>query len=71
MRKTTETLQDQTERRKSAGEKNTQRDDIDEAIGEGGGDEEEDLDEILGMSTTCMDFDVSSVEGEAQLQTYM
>ena len=27
-----------------------------------------DLDELLGMSTTSMDFDVSSVEGEAQLQ---
>ena len=30
-----------------------------------------DLDELWGMSTTSMDFDVSSVEGEAQLQTYM
>ena len=30
-----------------------------------------DLDELLGMSTASMDFDVSSVEGEAQLQTYM
>ena len=30
-----------------------------------------DLDELLGMSTTSMDFDVSSVEGETQLQTYM
>ena len=27
--------------------------------------------ELLGMSTTSMDFDVSSVEGEVQLQTYM
>ena len=27
-----------------------------------------DLDELLGISTTSMDFDVSSVEGEAQLQ---
>ena len=27
-----------------------------------------DLDELLGMSTTSMDFDVSSVEGEEQLQ---
>ena len=42
VRKTTETLQDQDVRRKSAAEKNTQRDDIDEAMGEGGGDEEED-----------------------------
>ena len=30
-----------------------------------------DLDELLGMSTVSMDFDVASVEGEAQLQTYM
>jgi hypothetical protein len=30
-----------------------------------------DLDELLGMSTTSMDFDVSSVEGEAKLQVYM
>ena len=30
-----------------------------------------DLDELLGMSTASMDFDVSSVEGEAQLQAYM
>ena len=30
-----------------------------------------DLDELLGMSTSSMDFDVASVEGEAQLQTYM
>jgi hypothetical protein len=27
--------------------------------------------DFLGMSTTSMDFDVSSVEGEAQLQEYM
>ena len=30
-----------------------------------------DLDDLLGMSTTSMDFDVASVEGETQLQTYM
>jgi hypothetical protein len=30
-----------------------------------------DLDELLGMSTTSMDFDVASVEGEAQVQAYM
>jgi hypothetical protein len=30
-----------------------------------------DLDELLGMSTTSMDFDVASVEGEDQLQAYM
>ena len=30
-----------------------------------------DLDELLGLSTSSMDFDVSSVEGEVQLQTYM
>jgi hypothetical protein len=30
-----------------------------------------DLDELLGMSTTSMDFDVVSVEGEDQLQAYM
>jgi hypothetical protein len=29
------------------------------------------LDELLGMSTASMDFDVASVEGEAQLQEYM
>ena len=42
MRKTAETLEAQTARRKIAAEKNAQRDDIDEALGEGGGDEEED-----------------------------
>ena len=42
VRKTAETLQAQAVRRKSAAEKNAQRDDIDEAMGEGGGDEEED-----------------------------
>jgi hypothetical protein len=30
-----------------------------------------DLDEILGMSTTCIDFDVASVEGGFQFQAYM
>ena len=30
-----------------------------------------DLDELLGISTTSMDFDVSSVEGEVQLQDYI
>ena len=30
-----------------------------------------DLDELLGISTTSMDFDVSSVEGEAQIQVSM
>ena len=40
VRKTTETLQTQTDRRKSSTEKNTQRDDLDESMGEGGGDEE-------------------------------
>ena len=40
VRKTAETLQVQADRRKSAAEKNTQRDDIDETMGEGGGDEE-------------------------------
>ncbi len=40
VRKTTETLQAQTDRRKSVSEKNAQRDDIDEVMGEGGGDEE-------------------------------
>ena len=30
-----------------------------------------DLDELLGMSTTSMDFDVSSVEVKDQLQVYM
>ena len=30
-----------------------------------------DFDELLGMSTTSMDFDVVSVEGETQLQVYM
>ena len=42
MKKTTETLQAQTVRRKSAVDKNAQRDDIDKPMGEGGGDEEED-----------------------------
>ena len=41
-RKTGETLESEVPRRKSVSEKNAQRDDIDEAIGEGGGDEEED-----------------------------
>jgi hypothetical protein len=39
VRKTVETLQAQTVMRKSATEKNAQRDDIDEVMGEGGGDE--------------------------------
>jgi hypothetical protein len=30
-----------------------------------------DLDELLGISTTSMDFDPSSLEGEAQLQAYV
>jgi hypothetical protein len=30
-----------------------------------------DVDELLGMSTTSMDFEVSSVEGESQIQSYM
>ena len=30
-----------------------------------------DLDELLGMSTVSMDFDVASVEGEAHLQAYI
>ena len=30
-----------------------------------------DLDELLGISTASMDFDVSSVEGEDRLQAYM
>ena len=42
VRKTAQTLQDQADRSKSAAEKNAQRTDIDEAMGEGGGDEEED-----------------------------
>ncbi len=42
MRKTAETLEAQAPRRKIVSEKNAQRDDIDEAMGEGGGDEEED-----------------------------
>ncbi len=29
------------------------------------------LDELLGMSTTSMDFDVVSVEGESQFHVYM
>ena len=37
-----ETLQTQTDRRKIVHEKNAQRTDIDETMGEGGGDEEED-----------------------------
>ena len=42
MRKTAETLEAQAVRRKIEAEKNAQRTDIDEAMGEGGGDEEED-----------------------------
>ena len=42
MRKTAETLEAQVPRRKSATEQNVQREDIDETMGEGGGDEEED-----------------------------
>ena len=30
-----------------------------------------DLDELLGMSTVSMDYDVSTVEGEVQFQAYM
>ncbi len=29
------------------------------------------MDELLGMSTVSMDFDVSSVEGEVQFQAYI
>ena len=42
VRKTAETLEAQTVRRKRAAEQNCQREDIDEAMGEGAGDEEED-----------------------------
>ena len=42
MRKTAETLEAQAARRKSAADQNAQREDIDEAMGEGGSDEEED-----------------------------
>ena len=42
MRKTAETLEAQAVRRKSVTEQNAQREDIDESMGEGGGDEEED-----------------------------
>ena len=42
VRKTAETLEAHAARRKIAAEKNAQRDDIDEAMGEGGGDEEDD-----------------------------
>ena len=42
VRKTVETLEAQTDRRKKATEQNVQREDIDEAMGEGEGDEEED-----------------------------
>ena len=42
MRKTAETLQVQVDRRNSTADKNAQRADIDESMGEGGGDEEED-----------------------------
>ena len=42
MRKTTETLEAQAARRKSAVDKIAQRADIDETMGEGGGDEVED-----------------------------
>jgi hypothetical protein len=42
VRKTGETLEAETDRRKSVPEQNAQREDIDEAMGEGGGDEEED-----------------------------
>ena len=30
-----------------------------------------DLDELLGMRTAYMDFDVASVEGESQIQAYV
>jgi hypothetical protein len=42
VRKTTETLEVQTVRRKRATEQNAQRENIGESMGEGGGDEEED-----------------------------
>ncbi len=42
VRKTAETLETQTVRRKRTTELNSQREDIDEVMGEGGGDEEED-----------------------------
>jgi hypothetical protein len=42
LRKTAETLEVQVTRRKSVTEQNVQREDIDETMGEGGGDEEVD-----------------------------
>ena len=76
MRKTTETLEGQVARRKSAAEKNDQsfyvhltQGEVKETDGEVKA--RSDLDELLGMSTVSMDFDVSSVEGEAHLQAYM
>ena len=62
-RKTAETLQTQTDRRRIARRKVN---DSDGEVKEGS-----DLDELLGISTASMDFDVSSVEGEDQLQAYI
>ena len=66
----------QVARRKSAAEKNAQsfyvqltQGDVKDSDGQVK--HRSDLDELSGMSTTSMDFDVASVEGEDQLQAYM
>ncbi len=67
MRKTAETLQAQADRRTSVAEKNVQRADIDEAMTEGGGDEEEDgesEDDITVSSTHDCVQSVSKNIGE-------
>ncbi len=56
VRKMTETLQAQTVRRKSVAEKNAQRDDIDEAMGEVGGDVKQTW---LGTGNVRREFPVS------------
>ena len=57
VRKTVETLQSQTDRRKSVVKKNSQRTDIDETLGEGGGDE----DPFLFITST-----LDSPDGESE-----
>jgi hypothetical protein len=52
VRKPAETLEAQTVRRKRAAEQNDQREDIDEAMGEGAGDEEEDGESEDGLHHT-------------------
>ncbi len=63
VRKTVETLQVQADRRTSSRRKVNDSD--------GDSNHRSGLDELLGISTTSIDFDVSSVEGEIRGETHL